>query len=219
MTVLECYFSTSAHYVRFATSTYPVEEGSNVDVTLAMSLPYSTSTVDVPIVVAGGSAGSGDFSLTRVGANTTGTTATFAASSTTTSFKVYTTGDQTAEDDETVILRLGTFSTTTMPMGVFPSYGMGTTTVTIVDDDPPDRRPSFGSATVRDRTYNTGSSVSLTLPAATGGGWNTQLLHQRTSAGTELHEHDPAHYRLAHQRGFLRCHLYRYRRRRRHRPD
>ena len=34
---------------------------------------------------------------------------------------------------------------------------------------PPDTRPTFGSATVSDQTYDTGSSVSLTLPIATSG--------------------------------------------------
>ena len=34
---------------------------------------------------------------------------------------------------------------------------------------PPDTRPTFGSATVNDQTYDTGSRVSLTLPNASGG--------------------------------------------------
>ena len=34
---------------------------------------------------------------------------------------------------------------------------------------PPDTRPTFGSATVNDQTYDTGSRVSLTLPTASGG--------------------------------------------------
>ena len=34
---------------------------------------------------------------------------------------------------------------------------------------PPDTRPTFGSATVNDQTYDTGSPVSMTLPKASGG--------------------------------------------------
>ena len=133
LAVTECYFSTSAHVVRFAKSTYSVSEGTPVAVSLEMKQPYGTSTVNVPIeVAAGGSAGSGDFSFTSEGTDTGGTTATFAASSTRTSFNVYTNRDDDG-DDETVILRLGTFSTSTMPRGVFPSTQMGTTTVTIED--------------------------------------------------------------------------------------
>lgn len=170
--VIECYYATTAHLVRFTRTAYSVDEGSSngVNITLEMIRPYGASTVDIPIEVkSGGSAESGDFGFMRGVTGASTTTATFAASTTITVFTLYAAQDGDSAD-ETVILGFGEFSTSTVPMDVYPSSQMGTTTVTIVDDDDsPDRQPSFGSATVSDRTYSTGSSVSLTLPTATGG--------------------------------------------------
>ena len=119
LAVIECYLSTSAHVVRFATSTYSVNEEDEIVITLEMRQPYGTSTVDVPIEVVGGDAGSGDFGFMRGGTGTS-TTATFAASSTTTSCTLYTNQDDDYDDEE-VVLGFGVFSTSTVPMDVVPS--------------------------------------------------------------------------------------------------
>ena len=134
--VIACYYHTYAHLVSFAESTYSVNEGSNVTITLEMSRPHGSSTIDVPVEVVGGSAGSGDFSFTAEGANINSTTTTFATSSTRTSFTVYTERDDDA-DDESVVLSLGDFSISTTPNDVYPDPRAPTTTVTIVDDDEP----------------------------------------------------------------------------------
>ena len=167
--VIECYFSTAAHVVRFIETAYSVGEGTSggVNITLEMSRPYGTSTVDVPIEVIGGDAGLGDFGFRSGMTGGATTTATFARNATTAVFTVYPDQDAVTEGDETVILGFGRFSTSTTPMDVHPSVGMGTTTVTIRDDEPP---PANSAPTVRTNTsgqrVDGGQVVSLDATAS-----------------------------------------------------
>ena len=71
-------------------------------------------------------------------------------------------GDDLNESSETFTLALAAIN------GAPYRLSTGTLTVTITDDDA-DTSPGFGSPDAIDKTYRIGSSVSLQLPAASGG--------------------------------------------------
>ena len=125
--VLECYYATSAHVVRFVEAAYSVDEQSNQAITVEMSRT-SSSTIDIPIEIAGGDAEPGELRFVADTSDTsTTTTTTFAIDATTTEFTVYTSADM-EQTDATVILGFGT-----LPMDVFPRRAASSTTVTILD--------------------------------------------------------------------------------------
>ena len=125
-------------------------EGSAVSFTVTLTAA-SDNTIMVTYATSVGTAGSGDFTAMSG-------TLTFSAGDTAKTFTVSTTGDSTAEEDETFTVTLSGASMATIPAG----GGTATGTINDDDDDP--------TLSIADASGTEGSAVTftVTLSAASG---------------------------------------------------
>ena len=157
-----------------------VSEGDDGSVSLTFTVTLSAAsgrTVAVAYADAGtGTATPGtDYAVLGAG------TLTFEPGETGRTIAVSVTGDTLDEPDETVVLALSGPSNATLET----ASGVGT----IVDDDI-DLTPSFGSATIPDRSWTQNRAIAaFTLPSATGG--DGALTHELSPAVPEGVAHDP----------------------------
>ena len=147
-------------------------------------------TYTVTLSAAGGRTVTVDYADAGTGTATPGTdyavldagTLTFEPGDTGKTIAVSVTGDTLDEPDETVVLALSGPSNATLET----ASGVGT----IVDDDI-DLTPSFGSATIPDRSWTQNRAITaFTLPSATGG--DGTLTHELSPALPGGVAHDPA---------------------------
>ncbi len=154
---------TTTPTVRLSASPNPVTEGSSVTVTATLSGALS-SGVTIPLTITDDSAEPEDHgTLTGIAI----------ASGATSGTGTITTAQDADTVDETFTVALGA-----LPPAV-TAGSPGSVRIRIRDDDrsgggggggTPDLVPSFGSATVADRTYTQNTAITtLTLPRATGG--------------------------------------------------
>ena len=146
-------------------------------------------TYTVTLSAAGGRTVTVDYADAGTGTATPGTdyavlgagTLTFEPGETGKTIAVSVTGDTLDEPDETVVLALSGPSNATLET----ASGVGT----IVNDDI-DLTPSFGSATIPDRSWTQNQAITaFTLPSATGG--DGTLTHELSPALPEGVAHDP----------------------------
>ena len=146
-------------------------------------------TYTVTLSAAGGRTVTVDYADAGTGTATPGTdyavldagTLTFEPGETGRTIAVSVTGDTLDEPDETVVLALSGPSNATLET----ASGVGT----IVDDDI-DLTPSFGSATIPDRSWTQNRAIAaFTLPSATGG--DGALTHELAPALPEGVARDP----------------------------
>ena len=163
--------------VSFGASTYWVSEGGSTRITVRLS-PASGRSLTIPITVRNGSAESDDYSVSGLinGA------LTFSRGDTSETFTIATVDDTAHEGNETVNLGFGT-----LPVGV-SAGSPSAATLTIGDDDPPPCAPTFGGASVGDKSWRQGAPIApFILPRATGQDCNlTHTLSPALPTGVNL---------------------------------